>query len=985
MPGLFRHPFLFFRIVKRLLPLILLLFAAVLLKAQPPGMHIRSGQGSDRPFFVALEVADSLSGEPVPFASVYLKPAKDTIITSFTLSDAKGKAFLGNVVRGEYSVNVEMMGYQPYRKVMYFTGTKNLGRILMKEDRQMLQAATVSAAVAPMEMKGDTLVYNAAAFSIAENDVLRDLLKKMPGIEVEEDGSVKVQGESVNQITVNGRTFFMGDRRAALDNLPAKAVEKIKVTDHESDMERVTGIKSNSATRFRNMDVSLKQEYKNGTFGNIQSHGGASLPSKDQDEMLASIPFLWNTSGLLSTFADKDQFTLIGRGQNVENGSRMVVRQGSGLTTGGQAGVNYSTDRIKKVDTGVSVYYNGTSKENASRSSSEEFPLSGDEVHSAKTSNSTTDAHQVTASVSMRSKHARGYMFIFEPKIIFRDQNSVSISTSASEVNGVQSNSSNSNNSSALRSLSSDGKLTFAYGKFAKKGRSVSVNGQYSLGGSKGDSRDYSLTEYAASESSSERDLHYDNDGGNGSGTLSLSYTEPVVDNWKIQTAIDGSFSRSRQNKDAFNADGSANDYYTTASLNKSLSGRGALLAQYSKDNTVVQAGISVNSSNLYTYSKSLGQEKELGIGEWQWNWAPQLSYSHGNTFISYQGRSSQPNQEKMISLLDITDPLRISTGNIYLRPGFTHSLSFRAGTGRRRGERVSLEDRLSGARDLSRSYISVMASASMNQNSVVNATWFDADRVRYTVPVNTRRPAWSINTNLSGYQALDKSQHWRLMYSGKVNYRSSINYQPEGTLPAIDSKTFDYNAFMAGFWGDASGDRFYDGSSGFRESLTRQLGYNVNLDLAYSNPSKLSFTLTNAFSGSNAWYSLDNKANTNTYVYTLSLDATYTTPHQFKLNGYYSLQRYFGYSDSFSKLTNALNFTLNKDWRAFTFSAQARDILNNGLTVSHSVSETGTTDSYRLSMGRHFLLGVTWRFGRMGNTQIRRANNASDIFLRNF
>lgn len=971
--------------MKRIIPILLLLWALPLW-GQPPGMRIRPGQGSDRAFFVMMEVADSLSGEPVPFASVYLKPAKDTIITNFTLSDAKGKAFLSNVVRGEYSVNVEMMGYLPYRKVMYFTSGKDLGRILMKEDKQMLEAATVSAAVAPVEMKGDTLVYNAAAYSIAENDVLRDLLKKMPGIEVEEDGSVKVQGESVNQITVNGRTFFMGDKRAALDNLPAKAVEKIKVTDHESDMEKVTGIRNNSATRSRNMDVSLKQEYKNGTFGNLQAHGGASLPSKDQDEMLASIPFLWNTSGLLSTFREKDQLTFIGRGQNVENGSRMVVRQGSGLTTGGQAGVNYNTDRIKKADAGVSIYYNGTSKDNASRSSSEEFPLSGDEVHSVKTSNSTTDAHQVTASLSLRPKrNQRGLFFDFDPRITFRDQSSVSTSTSASEVNGVQSNRSNSNNSSKSRSLSSNGRLTFAYGKFAKKGRSVSVNGQYNIGGSKGDSRDYSLTQFAASGASSERDLHYDNNGGNGSGSLSLGYAEPIADKWKIQTTMDGSVSRSRQNKDAFNADGSANDYYTTASLNRSLTGRGAVLAQYSTDKSVLQAGISVNSSNLYTYSKSLGQEKELGIGEWQWNWAPQLSYAHGNTFISYQGHSSQPNQEKMISLLDITDPLRISTGNIYLRPGFTHSLSFRAGTGRRRGGRVSLEDRLSGAREMSRGSINVTASASMNQNSVVSATWYDADRVRYTVPVNTRRPAWSANTAVTGYRALDEKQYWRLMLSGMVKFRSSVNYQPVGTLAGIDSKTFDYNAFMASFWGDNSGNRFYDGSSGFRESLTRQLSYNATVDLTYSNPRKFRFTFTNSFNGSNAWYSLDNKANTNTYVYTLSLDATYTTTHQFKLNGYYSMQRYFGYSDSFSKLTNALNFTVTKDWRAFTFSAQARDILNNGLTVSHSVSETGTTDSYRLSMGRHFLLGVTWRFGRMGNMQMNRANRASEGIQRDF
>lgn len=979
--------------MKRILLFFLLLLLAFPLWSQYPGMIYRMG-GGDRAFRVTLSVADSLSGESVPFASVYLKPVKDTIITNFTLSDGKGDAVLDRVVRGEYSLNVEMLGYKPYRKVMYLTGFKNLGKILLQEDQQVLEAAKVTAAVAPIDVKGDTLIYNAAAFSVAENDVLRDLLKKMPGIEVGDDGSVKVQGESVNQITVNGRTFFMGDKRAALDNLPAKAVEQIKVTDHESDRERITGIRNSSTSRSKNMDVSLKQEYKKGTFGNLQANGGASIPSKEQDEMLASVPFLWNASGLLSSFGTKDQLTLIGRGQNVDNGSLMLLRQGSGLTTGGQAGVNYTTDRIKKMDSGVSVYYNGTSRENASRSSTEEFPLSGDEVHSSRTSSSTTDAHQVTLSASLRSKRGAGYMFSFEPRFVFQDQWSSSLSTSASEVNGSESNSSRSDNSSHSRSLSSNGNLSLLMGRFAKKGRSLSVSGRYGLGGSQGDSRDYSLTRYAASGSESLRDLHYDNHSGTGSGSLSVSYGEPLSEHWTLQSSLEGSLSNSRQNKDAFNADGSANDYYTSASVNHSLQGQGALLSQYRKDDLTLQAGVSLSADNLYTYSKSLGEEKELGKGEWLWNWAPRLMLDYKFFSLSYMGRSSQPNQERMLSLLDITDPLRISTGNIYLRPGFSHALNLRIGSGSRGMFGRGMGGRGSGGRGggrtedrwaMSRSSVSFNLNASMDQNSVVSATWYDADRVRYTIPVNTRRPAWNVSGNLSGYQALDKKQRWRLMYDAMVSFRSSVNYQPTGTLPGMDSQAWDYNAFMDDFWGDASGNRFYAGTSGFKESLTRQLGYNTHLDLTYSSPEDLRFTLTNGFSGSHAWYSLDNKANTNTYVYTLSMEASYTTPHQFKLGGYYSLQRYFGYSDSFSKLTNTLNLTLTKDWRAFTFSAQARDILNNGLSVSHDVSETGITDSYRLSMGRHFLLGVTWRFGKMGNSQMRRANGVSASMLNGF
>nr|MCR4843974.1 carboxypeptidase-like regulatory domain-containing protein [Bacteroidales bacterium] len=424
--------------MKKLFFLLALLLSAPVW-GQPVGFNIRSGAATrDRAFPILLSVADSLTGEPVSFASVYLKPVKDTIITNFTLSDAKGRVILDRVVRGEYNLNVEMLGYKPYRKKYYFTESQSLGKILLQEDARMLEAAKVTAAVAPIEIKGDTVVYNAAAYTVAENDVLKDLLKQMTGIEVGEDGSVKVQGESVNQITVNGRTFFMGDKRAALDNLPAKAVERIKVTDHENETESVTGIRKNSASRTRDMDVSLKQEYKKGTFGNVQASAGASLPSKEQDEMLASVPFLWNTSGMLSAFGEKDQVTLIGRGENVDNGSRIMARRSGGLTTGGQAGVNYTTDRIKKLDSGVSVYYNGSSKENAQRSSTEEYPLSGDTVQSERTSSSQNTDHRITASVSLRSnsRRSKGFLFSFEPRFTFQDGRSSSLSASSSQLNG---------------------------------------------------------------------------------------------------------------------------------------------------------------------------------------------------------------------------------------------------------------------------------------------------------------------------------------------------------------------------------------------------------------------------------------------------------------------------------------------------------------------------------------------------------------------
>ena len=786
---------------------------------------------------------------------------------------------------------------------------------------------------------------------------------------------MKVQGESVSQITVNGRTFFMGDRRAALDNLPAKVVEQIKVTDKESDMEKITGIRKTGASQGKNMDVSLKQEYSQGLFGNLRAYGGASIPDSGQDELVAQTPFLWNTAGMLSFFGKKDQMTLIGRGENVDAGNVLKVRRGDGITTGGQAGVNLTTDRFKKMDPSFSIYYNGTSKEDATRSSSLDYPLSGEEVEGHKTSSSLNRNQQLKASLKISNKRSlKGLLFMFSPNFTFQDRMQNSLSASSSLSDGSLRNQSDAQSASHTRSLGSNGSFTLASSRFAKKGRSVWIDGSYSLSGSQGDSRDYSVTSFAAGGSQL-RDLRYDQSGSSAMGSINVKYGEPLAKNWILQTGLSGQIQYSSQGKDAFNADGSANAYYSSASRNNTMVGRGSTLLQYQNGQLTIQAGVSLSADNLYTYSKSLGKESELGKGEWQWKWAPVFQLTSGSLELSYSGQSSQPQQSQMLSLLDITDPLRLSTGNLYLRPGFVHSISLSS-----RSSRSPLP------RDKQKHFfLGGNLRATIRQNGVVSATWFDADRVRYSIPVNARRPGLTLSTNLNATAELGKKRAWRLMSDAMVNYSRSVNYQPAGTLSGMDTKNFDYAAFMADIWGDASGSRFYSGDSGFRESLTRQLNYREELSVRYNQPGFLDFTLINVFSGSHAWYSLDSQANSNTYVYSLKLDASYTTPHGFRLGGYYGLERYFGYSDTFARVNNNLGLSLMKEYKAFTFSLQARDLLNNGLTVSHAMSATGTTDSYQLSMGRHFLLGVVWHFGRMGNVQLRRANQSADSMMRDF
>lgn len=924
-------------------------------------------RGSRNVFRITAEIVDSLSSEPVAFSSVYLRPVGDTLITHFTLSDQKGKAVLDDVTRGEYTLNVEFLGYKPYRKKIYFSESKNLGKIKMQEDSEQLASARVSAAVAPMEIKQDTIVYNAAAFHVEENDVLKDLLKKMPGVEVGEDGSVTVQGESVQKITVNGRTFFTGSNSAALDNLPAKAVNKIQVTNYESEKAALTGIRQ-SGREGKTMDVGLKQEYSNGTFGRIGANAGASIPGKGQDPMLSGKPFLWNVSGMLSAFGKQDQVTLIARGQNVEVGEGRAPRMGgSGLTTSGQAGVNWTTDRISGYETAASVYYDGRSLESGSRSSTVNYPASGEEILSDSRRAGTSGRHKVDLSASINPSRSKAseYYISFAPRFSYARGSSRSSSSSNSLVGGEERNRSEALSTSFSDNFGASGYLSFIRPKIGKERRSMHAMLSYDVSKNDGTSTEHSSTWMASGDRTVLRDLNYLSDGISGSASLSMSYIEPISTRLFLQTQLESRYQGSHSKKDASNLDGTRNDYYSTLSNRNSFYGKGNLLAQYAlseKKNMFVQVGASVDVDNIVTYSLAQNKESLLGQGEWMLNVAPSLIFFSKRLTLQYYGRSSQPSHSQMMSLLDISDPTRISTGNIYLKPSFTNN--------------VHLDYHLPYSPSMRT--LAVGLSAVVTSRPQVTASWFDASSVRYSVPVMAGKPTISIMPRFTLVIPLDKKSRLRMSLSTNGSYSRMTNYQASGILSGIDTDTFNYDDFMRAFWGGETGERFYSGDSGFRESLTHRLSVSQMAGVSYSGDAVSAHVRFNA-NGNMAWYTLDSQANSNTWVVTALVGATWKAPLDFRLGGDYQFSRYFGYSDGFSNATHHLNVRLTKSIKAFTLSLQGLDLLNQGISIVHNVDSDSVSDSYSLSQGRRVLFGVTWNFGRMNarNSQTAEAAEA--------
>ena len=191
---------------------------------------------------------DSLAKRTLPYATVSLVRSKDSSLVSFARSNDQGFFTIKNVAAGKYLLSISYVGYQQ-QWLAFKTGTNavlNVGKIYL-QDASNMSSVTVTARRPPVVINGDSIEFNAENFKTAPNAVVEDLLKKMPGIEVDKSGAITVNGKTVTKVFVNGKEFFTGDPKMATKNLPADAIDKIQVYDRKSDQAMFTGIDDGTA------------------------------------------------------------------------------------------------------------------------------------------------------------------------------------------------------------------------------------------------------------------------------------------------------------------------------------------------------------------------------------------------------------------------------------------------------------------------------------------------------------------------------------------------------------------------------------------------------------------------------------------------------------------------------------------------------------------------------------------------------------------
>ncbi|MDO9257117.1 MAG: TonB-dependent receptor [Bacteroidales bacterium] len=360
---------------KKILPLILIAFLSFYAQAQ-----------NQRPSRVSIKgsLQDTLH-EAIPFATVMLLNNADSSLVNFLSSNDKGEFEFNNIKNSTYLLKVQHMSFLPVQKLLQPSATiiNNLSVVTMKPISTMLMEVVIRAAKAPLRIKGDTVEYDASTFKVPPGSTVEDLLRRLPGIDVDADGNISTQGKDVTRMYVDGKTFFGDDPKSVTKNLGAEAISKVQVYNEKSEQSKLTGVDDGSQEKTMNLE--LKEEFKKGAFGKATIAGGTEER--------------WAARANYNRFNDKSQLSFIGYGNNVNqtgvnwedygefkgnnafnnfdngdfgfnrNGGHMFYfssddspvsnYDGKGLTENYGAGTNFNFDN-KKTKFNASYFYNQT-------------------------------------------------------------------------------------------------------------------------------------------------------------------------------------------------------------------------------------------------------------------------------------------------------------------------------------------------------------------------------------------------------------------------------------------------------------------------------------------------------------------------------------------------------------------------------------------------------------------------------------------------
>ena len=924
---------------------------------------------------VSGAIIDRDTKDPVEQVTVQLLKTDSTYVTG-AISNEKGLFHLNAPENGKYLLKITSVGYKPTVKRVVIEQDKNLalGNVVVGADAIMLKGAVVTAMAQKVTLKEDTFVYNSAAYRTPEGSVVEELVKRLPGAEVSDDGTIKINGKEVKKILVDGKEFMTGDTKTALKNLPTSIIDKIKAYDEKSDLSKVTGIDDGEEQTV--LDFNVKKGMNKGLMSNID----LGIGNKDR----------YSARGMGGYFNSNNRFMLFGNANNTSDrgfgggGPGRGFGGGNGLNASKMLAANYNYEEKNKFKFNTSLRWNHSDGDVWSRRSSENFLGSSSSFSNSLNQNfsrsdswngnirlewmpdtmtnilfrpsiswTTNDSRSMGLSASFNQNPYQytedplsdeGIEKMDEVDAVINRQKSVSLSYSKNNnIRGMLQLNRKLNNKGRNVTLRMDAKYT------DKDSKSISLQNAhlYLVQNEAGLDSTYQTNRYNLTPS---KDYSY---------SAQATYSEPL---WKatfLQFSYKFTYSYSKSDRSTYDFskysfDGISPEYGAWGNYLGRLDGE---LGDYRDDKLSRYSEYRNYTHDIQVMMRFIRQKYNLNFGvmiqpqrskfiqDYQGkyvdtvrtvtNVSPTLDFRYrfskmSNLRVNYRGTTAQPSISQLLDITDNSDPLNVSMGNPGLKPSFTQNF------------RLFYNNFVQNHNKGVMTYINF----STTSNSISNKVTYDE-----TTGGRITRPE-----NING--------NWNVM--GAFMFNCSID--SAGVWNINTGTNLGYNHYVSYLSLDKSQDS--------QKNTTQNTTWNERLSLSYRND-WLELSLDGTLAYNHAKNKLQPNSNLDTWQFSYGPSMTLTAPWGTSLNTSLSCSSRRGYSDASMNTDEFVwNAQLSQGFlkgKPLTVMLQFYDLLHQQSTFSRAISSVSRTDTEYNAINSYAMLHVVYRMNLFGGKDARK------------
>ena len=929
-------------------------------------------QDENRRLTISGQLIDADLKEPMAQATIQLFTASDSTFVGGTVSNERGAFIIEAPSNGTFRLKISSVGFQTIEREVTLRRYQNqeLGELLMSSDAVLLKETVITGRAAQVIAKKDTLVYNPDAYRTPEGSPIEELIKRMPGAEVDEDGNITINGKEVKKILIDGKEFMLGDTEAALKNLPVSIIQNVKFYDQQSDQSRITGIDDGEKETV--LDFTIKKGMNRGYMTNLDIAGGTERR--------------YASRGMGSSFTDKTRIMLIGNFNNKDENAGWWNRRG--LNARKMLGTNLNYDDGKKLKLDANIRWNHRDGDNVNEVAREDFYSQDYRTFTNNNSKSLTRSNNWWGNVRLEWKPDTLTTLLLRANGNTGTSDGISTSTAATfsadpylyvedplSADGIATMSSQglAVNHNKQASLTYDENRNFwamlqLYRRLNAKGRNIMLRVEAS--GGRNEQRNTSNNEVylfqkknQAGEDSTYYTARYNLTPGNSNGYVgNITYSEPLWKGAHLQASYELRYNQNKSDRKTYDFShlpmnpfaGIEPEYrdwdpwldhipsvapdtsdplapFLDRSLSrfseyKNYTHNLRLMLRYKQEKYDYNLGFLMQPqhSNYVQDYRGIYVDTIRNVTNLTPTFDFHYNFSDQSTLrLQYRGDTQQPNITQLLDITDDSNPLYITQGNPGLKPQFTNSLNLYYNNYITRYKRS----------------VVVYANYRHVRNSISNLVRYNPETGGSISRPENINGNWNLNGGFTLNTAIDSTAHWNVGTDTRARYNNFVSYVAQ---PQADAE----------------------------KNTTRSINVSERLNLSYRND-WLEITLDGWCNYQHTRNELQPTADLDTWQFNYGGQFLVRLPLDIEVSSNIHERCRRGYNDPSSNTNELLwngqvSKTFLKD-KSLIVALNFYDLLGQQSNYERWVSATGRSDTRYNSINSYAMLHVRYRLNMFG------------------